>query len=149
MSLSDVYVSHNIKGIFILVSTITSLGDKFIIEDKFCYISRNGDTIASACLKDRLFWLEMNPVDHSTTERIASISDTKIMDLHRRPGHISAEKIISVITNGTFEGIDREHITGMIERCSICCTAKSKRAKSDPISETKYLEPLQLIQVDR
>ena len=84
----------------------------------------------------------MIPVDQSTTERIAAISDMRIMDLHRRLGHISAEKIISVITDGTFEGIDRDHIMGMIKRCSICCAAKSKRAKSDPISETKYLEPL-------
>ena len=91
----------------------------------------------------------MNPVDHRTTERIAAISDTRIMDLHRRLGHISAEKIISVITDGTFERIDREQIMGTIEECSDCCTAKSKRAKSGPISETKYLEPLQLIQVDR
>ena len=81
-------------------------------------ISRNGDTIASARLKDQLYWLEMNPVDHSTTERIVTISDMKIMDLHQRLGHISAEKIISV-TDGTFEGIDREHITGTIELCSI------------------------------
>ena len=70
MSLSDIYVSHDIKGIFILVSAITSLGGKFIMRDEFCNISRNGDTIASACLKDRLYWLEMNPVDHSSTERI-------------------------------------------------------------------------------
>ena len=88
-------------------------------------------------------------VDHSSTEWIAVISDMKIMDLHHRLGHISAEKIISVVTDGTFQGIDCDQITGTIERCSICCTAKSKQARSDPISETKYLEPLQLIQVDR
>ena len=88
----------------------------------------------------------MNPVDHSSTERIAAISDTRIMDPHCRPGHISAEKI-SVVTDGTFEGTDRDHITETIKKCSICCTAKSKRAKSDPISEIKYLEPLQLIQM--
>ena len=119
------------------------------MEDKFCYISRNEETIASACLKDRLYWLEMNPVDHSRSERIDAISDMRIMDLHRRLGQISAEKIISVVTDITFEETDRDHIMGTIEKCSICCTAKSKRAESDPISETKYLEPLQLIQVDR
>ena len=108
MSLSDVYVSHDIKGIFISVSIIISLRGKFIMKDEFCYISRNEDTIASACFKDRLYWLEMIPVDHSSTERISAISDTRIMDLHHRLGHISAEKIISVITDGTFEGIDHE-----------------------------------------
>ena len=91
----------------------------------------------------------MNPVDQSTTERKTAISVMRIMNLHQRLGHISAEKIISVVTDGTFEETAGKHITETIEKCSICCTAKSKRAKSDPISETKYLEPLQLIQVDR